>query len=375
MIAANSFIQALKRQGVGLFAGVPDSLLAPFCACLRDECSANEHVLTANEGNAVALAAGHYMATGKIGVVYAQNSGLGNCVNPLASLTDPEVYAIPLLLIIGWRGEPGVSDEPQHVKQGRITPRQLELLDIPYHVLASDSDYETILDTVFDEMRRTQAPSAVLVRKGTFEPFTGKPRMPSPGLRREDALREIVTLADPDDLLVSTTGKTSRELFEIREQRGERHADFLTVGSMGHASSIALGTALGNPRRRVICLDGDGAALMHLGALPIIGNVKPANLLHVLLNNAAHESVGGQPTVAGAMDFEAIVRACGYRYYRRVDDVAGLRRAWRALADGAAGPAMLEIRIAVGARSDLGRPTMTPEQMKTAFMEAARDDG
>ncbi len=374
MIPANSFIQALKRQGVGVFAGVPDSLLAPLCAGLRDICAANEHIITANEGNAVALAAGHYMATGKIGVVYAQNSGLGNCVNPLTSLTDPQVYSIPLLLIIGWRGEPGVPDEPQHVKQGRMTPGQLELLEIPCRLLDADSDHEALIEEIFNVMRRNLAPAAFLVRKGTFRPFAANAASPAAGMRREEALREIMALARADDLVIATTGKTSREIFEIRKQRGERHNDFLTVGSMGHASSIALGVALGNPRRRVICLDGDGAMLMHMGALPIIGNLKPANLIHVLLNNAAHESVGGQPTVAGRIDWEALSRACGYRGYHRADHLAALRACWPAMTR-TQGPQLLEIRIAVGARRDLGRPTLTPEQMKTAFMEAARDDG
>jgi len=372
MIAADAFFNALKERGIGLFTGVPDSLLKSYCAYVDDNSRPDEHIIAANEGNAVALATGYYLSTGKIGAVYMQNSGLGNSINPLTSLADPEVYCIPVMLIIGWRGEPGVKDEPQHLKQGRITCAQLELLEIPYWILQADSDLEFVLKEAFEAIQRTNAPIALLVRKGSFSGYKSRrKRDQGTAFKREDALCELLSLAHEDDLVVSTTGKTSREVFELRAKRGQFQSDFLTVGSMGHTSSIALGVALGNPNRRVICLDGDGSALMHLGAISIIGALQPYNLVHVLLNNGAHESVGGQATVAGKMDFSSIVKGCGYRGYQLAMDVQALRKCWHAI-NRTEGPQMLEIRICIGSRDDLGRPTSTPEENKRAFMEAAR---
>lgn len=372
MIHPERFYNSLQDRGIGLFAGVPDSLLKHFCAYMQDQCQTGEHIITANEGNAVALAAGYYLTTGRPGAVYMQNSGLGNCVNPLTSLTDPDVYSIPVLLIIGWRGEPGVKDEPQHVKQGRITPAQLDVLEIPYHVLEADSNPEQVLEKVFAAMQDRSAPAALLVRKGTFAAYKGTP----PGrqetaLTREEALGAILELTGTDDLFISTTGKTSRELFELRAKRGEPQQDFLTVGSMGHTSSIALGAALGNPERRIICLDGDGSLIMHMGSMPVTGSMGPANLVHVLLNNRAHESVGGQPTVAGQMDVAGIARACGYREYHLCRDIQGLEQAWQKI-NTCQGPQLLEVQIRTGSREDLGRPTSTPGQNKQAFMQAAQ---
>jgi phosphonopyruvate decarboxylase len=372
MIAPHDFFTQAKASGIRFFAGVPDSLLANLCAYIDDQSAAGEHVITANEGNAIALAAGYHLSSGNAAAVYMQNSGLGNTINPLTSLTDPEVYKIPMLLIIGWRGEPGVKDEPQHIKQGRITPGQLDLLEIPYWILDADSNLPDLLGAALEKMHSSNAPVALLVRKDTFSKYksTRAAGMQS-NLKREDALRELLHLSG-DDLVVSTTGKTSREVFEIRNQAGVQQRDFLTVGAMGHTASIALGVALGNPAKRVICIDGDGSALMHMGALPIIGSLKPKNLVHVLLNNAAHESVGGQPTVAGGMDFQAISAASGYAGYYRADNLADLKAAWENIAS-AAGPVLLEVCICTGSRDDLGRPTSTPEQNKIAFIQAARN--
>lgn len=372
MIAPSVLFEGLKSRGVDFLAGVPDSLLSSFCAYVDDHCGSGEHVVTANEGNAVALAAGYHLATGKIATIYMQNSGLGNSVNPLTSLTDPEVYRIPLLMIIGWRGEPGVKDEPQHVKQGRITPALLGLLEIPFWVVDADTEINQVLSEVFKVINTNNAPAALLVKQNTLSSYKSKHTSQQTTLKREDALRKLLELADPKDLIISTTGKTSREIFELRVERGEVQRDFLTVGSMGHTASIALGVALGNPKRRVICLDGDGSVLMHLGALPIIGDVRPVNLIHVLLNNSAHESVGGQPTVAGRVDFAAILKACGYTYYLKASDVNSLSTAWTVLRDKK-GPSFLEIIIRTGSRDNLGRPTITPEENKRAFMEVANE--
>lgn len=372
MISSETLLEALVQRGISIFAGVPDSLLSNFCAYLDDHGVPKQHIITANEGNAVALVAGYHMATGKIGAVYLQNSGIGNTVNPLTSITDPEVYRIPLLMIIGWRGEPGVKDEPQHVKQGRITLEQLRLLEIPHWVLDAHSDVNSVLEEAFAKLNDTNAPVALLVRKDTFAKYESKRHLPQmSSLKREEALEQILSLAEPSDLIVSTTGKTSREIFEIRLRRGEAQRDFLTVGGMGHTASIALGVALGCPNRRVICLDGDGSVLMHMGALPIIGDVQPANLVHVLLNNASHESVGGQPTVAGNLDFSLLSKACGYRGYALASNANELNSRWAQLSNQQ-GPFLLEVKIGIGSRDDLGRPTGSAEENKRAFMEFAR---
>lgn len=355
---------------MGLFVGVPDSLLKDFCAYVDDHGRAGEHIITANEGNAIAMAAGYHLTTGRLAAVYMQNSGLGNTINPLTSITDPQVYKIPLLMIIGWRGEPGVKDEPQHVKQGAVTPQQLDLLGIPYWVLDQDTDLEATLKDALQKVVETGSAVAFLVRKGTFSKYKSMRKSTSPSqMKREDALRSLLNLTG-SSLVVSTTGKTSREVFELRVERGESQRDFLTVGGMGHTASIALGAALGNPEKKVVCIDGDGSVLMHLGALPIIGDVAPKNLVHVLLNNAAHESVGGQPTVAGNIDFKALALASGYKGYRSASDQGGIETAWQEIQQQP-GPMLFEIKITTGSRDDLGRPTSTPEENKLAFMKAA----
>lgn len=368
MIDPKGFVDALAEQRIDFYAGVPDSLLKDFCAYVDDHGKPGQHVITANEGNAVAMASGYHMATGKSAVVYLQNSGLGNTINPLTSIADKEVYQTPMLLVLGWRGEPGVKDEPQHIKQGRITPEQLELLEIPYRVVAADSDPQELARWSRDLLDETGAPVALLVKKGAFAGYKSQ-RKPATDatLLREAALDVLLELAG-DAAIVSTTGKTSREVFELRVAREDKQRDFLTVGGMGHTASIALGAAMGQPDKPVVCIDGDGSALMHLGALPIIGSLQPANFTHVLLNNAAHESVGGQPTVADRTDFRAIALASGYNAYAVASTPEELNTAWAQLADEP-GPVMLEVRITSGSRSDLGRPTSTPRENKQAFME------
>jgi phosphonopyruvate decarboxylase len=371
MIQPRQFFEALNARGISLYAGVPDSLLANFCAYIDEHASHNQHLITANEGNAVAIAMGYYLATGQVAAVYMQNSGLGNTVNPLVSLVDPEVYNVPMLLIIGWRGEPGVTDEPQHVKQGRITLEQLDVLEIPYWVVDAGSDVIAILDAAIAAMAGRNAPVALVVRKDTFAKYTPKRQiLELSGLVREAALEQLLALCDKDDLVVSTTGKTSREVFELRASNGQAQRDFLTVGGMGHTSSISLGVAIGQPSRRVICLDGDGSLLMHMGAMPIIAACKPRRFIHVLLNNGAHDSVGGQSTVASDIDFARLADSVGYVGYAEASDVGSLIKAWDKLTK-ITGPVLLEIKIRKGSREDLGRPTNSTVQNKLAFMEAA----
>ena len=372
MIDPKLFFEALNARGVGLYAGVPDSLLAHFCAYVDDFGRVGSHVITANEGNAIAVAMGYHMATDKVAAVYMQNSGLGNTVNPLTSLADSDVYRVPMLLIVGWRGEPGIKDEPQHVKQGRVTLAQLDVLQIPYWVVDGNSDVTAILDMAFSEMAKRNAPVAIVVRKDTFAQYEPQAMtVDLSDLSREVALEKLLALCNDSDLIVSTTGKTSREVFELRVKHGQPQRDFLTVGGMGHTSSIALGIALGQPERRVVCLDGDGSLLMHMGAMPVIASCRPQRFIHVLLNNGAHESVGGQATAAGEVNFSQLAAAVGYAGYAISCDEAGLDEAWQSLA-AVNGPVLMEVRIRKGSRNELGRPTSTAEQNKLAFMEAAR---
>lgn len=371
MIKPDEFCALLAQQNIDFFCGVPDSLLKPLCAYIDDVFPLEKHVITANEGNAIGMAAGRYLGSGHAAAVYLQNSGLGNIINPLTSLADREVYSIPMLLIIGWRGEPGIKDEPQHVKQGAITESQLNLLDIPYAVIDSAAELDDVLSPLLETMEQESRPVALLVRKNTFAAYKSKPNQTIEfRLPREEALKVILGMLGPQDLVVSTTGKTSREVFETRQLRSQETTDFLTVGAMGHTSSIAFGVASASPGKRVIALDGDGAMLMHMGALPIIGNHSAPNLVHVVLNNQSHESVGGQPTVAGNIDIEMIAKASGYRDYLSADSEVTLNKAWKTLSD-IAGPVMLEVKIAQGSRDNLGRPTTTPIQNKQAFMRHA----
>lgn len=368
-ITPRAFYEALCDNSVDLFAGVPDSLLADLAAYIEDLCPRERNIITANEGNAVGLACGYHIASGKFAAVYLQNSGLGNTVNPLLSLADPDVYGVPVLLIIGWRGEPGVKDEPQHVAQGRLTLPLLETVGIEYAVLDPD-EWQGQLSWAVERLRDDSRPVALVVRKGTFARYSGGRRPSKLTLRREQALEAIVDAIDPDDLIVSTTGKTSREVFEIRERRGEGHAsDFLTVGGMGHTSSIALGMSLGTDRL-VYCVDGDGSFLMHLGAIPVVAQQARDNLRYVLINNGAHESVGGQPTVAFDIDVPTMLSAAGFTGVETVNSAEQLTGAVRRLA--ASPGAALVVEVAQGSRDDLGRPTTTPRQNKLDMIREFR---
>ena len=373
MIAPDWFFNQLQDHQISFFAGVPDSLLKDFCAFLTDAVPAQSNIITANEGNAIALVTGYHLATGKVGLVYMQNSGLGNTVNPLTSLVDPAVYSIPVLLLIGWRGEPGISDEPQHITQGAVTLAQLEALNIPYSILPKEIEPAMeCLDHAIRNVKKNRGPFAIVVQKGCFSKYSPISKVDvaeNLSLTREDAVCQIAASLNDDDIVISTTGKTSRELFEYRARSNtlNRGQDFLTVGSMGHASQIALGIALQKPNRQVYCLDGDGALIMHMGSLAIIGNQPVKNYKHIILNNGSHDSVGGQPTVALKIDVTSIARSCGYNGAKQVESSQELTEALAWL-KATTGPALLEIRVHKGARSDLGRPTLTPQQNKRAFM-------
>lgn len=369
MISPHFFVNSLLEAGIDFFAGVPDSLLKNICAYLKDNVPEERNIIAANEGAAIGLAAGYHLATGQIPVVYMQNSGLGNTVNPLLSLTDEEVYNIPVLLLIGWRGEPGKHDEPQHVKQGKVTIPLLNAMGIRNMVMAAEeSALATQLDEAVTYMNATHRSFAFLIQKGTFSDYQLQSSSPSPfTMSREEAIQTVAGSIRDEAVIVSTTGMISRELFEYRAHNGMRHdSDFLTVGSMGHASQIALGIALQQPQRPVYCFDGDGATIMHMGSLGIIGSMAPKNYTHVVFNNGAHDSVGGQPTVGFRINIPMVASACGYRSVTSVDNIDALRAALQEKTDG---PRLIEVKVKRGARKDLGRPTTTPIQNKEALME------
>ena len=369
---ASLLLNSCLEAGINFFTGVPDSFLKGLCDELYTRYGTNGpcHIVAHNEGGAIGLCAGHFLATGNPALCYMQNSGLGNAVNPLASLTDREVYSIPCLLVIGWRGEPGVKDEPQHVRQGAVTLGQLDLLGIPYEILSPDTEdsaFRECFSSLLDSLKAGKT-AALVIKKGALT-SDHHPAYPSGNLlHREQAAELILCSSSPSDIFVSTTGKLSREIFELREKMQCDHSrDFLTVGSMGHASMIALRIAEEKPDRRVWCLDGDGALMMHLGALPLIGQRHPANLVHVVINNGAHETVGGMPVCSGSLDICSLARSAGYSSVCTADTPDSLREVLSGLSR-ASGPVLLEVRCACGSRADLGRPTTTPVENRDAFM-------
>ena len=345
-------------------------MLKNFCAYLTDTVDADHHIIAANEGCAVGLASGHYFATNTIPLVYMQNSGLGNTVNPLLSLADQDVYSVPLLLMIGWRGEPGVHDEPQHIKQGKVTCALLDAMEIPYAVLEADEEKAAVqITNAYKTIKERSAPFALVIRKGCFDSYTLKSNECVPAeMTREQAIEQIIGCMPSNTVFVSTTGMASRELYELREKNRQRHdTDFLTVGSMGHASQIALGIALCKRDKTVVCIDGDGAAIMHLGALSTIGTQKPQNMIHIVLNNGAHDSVGGQPTVGRKINLCAAALACGYDQALSVAAPETLLSNLK-IAFASPGTVFIEVMVSKGARPDLGRPKSSPIENKKAIM-------
>ena len=371
MVDPQTFYNALVKSGVEFFTGVPDSLLSPLCACIAEHATEDKHIITANEGAAIALAAGNYLATAKPSLVYMQNSGLGNAINPLLSLADPSVYAVPMLLMIGWRGEPGVNDEPQHLAQGQVTVPMLDAMGIAYHRLPQDTEEAAALvKNLAEDALSEQRPIAILASKNSFAQY--KADQNSDGetlsLTREQAIAIILENINADSSVVSSTGMISRELYELREGFQQKHdTDFLTVGSMGHCSQIALGVALANKNKKVICLDGDGAAIMHMGSMAVTAQSGATNLIHIILNNGRHDSVGGQPTCGFEIDFTTIAKGCGYPSAHSVDNEAELSKILGASID-VQGPVLLEVKVNSGNRDNLGRPEITLEQQKRAFM-------
>lgn len=371
MINVKDIFDLLKENNVNCFCGVPDSLLKDFCAYVTDNATNKEHTITANEGNAIGLAAGHFLATGNPALVYMQNSGIGNCVNPLLSLTDNEVYNIPLMMFIGWRGEPDKKDEPQHIKQGKVTDKLLEAMGIKYSIMPENfEEAKKLIQEAFRYMKETNCPYAFMIRKGTFEKYTLINKKKSPyTLVREDAIETVIKALDEADVVVSTTGHISREVYETRNRLGQSHKqDFLTVGSMGHSSSIALGIALEKPDRTVCCFDGDGAFLMHEGATGVNASKNLKNFKHIVFNNEAHDSVGSQPTVADGINVSQVALDSGYKKAYSVSSKEELVKILpQFIKDDCT--CLLEIKVKCGAREDLGRPKEKPWENKKIFME------
>ena len=371
MLSCENLFGIFKNNDINFFTGVPDSTFKDWMKFLVDEHDGRlTNIIACNECEAIAVAAGYNLATGKIGVAYMQNAGEGKTVNPLTSLCDKEVYSIPMLLMIGWRGEPGIVDEPQHVKMGRITIPLLETLEVPYQILPDTAEEtEKVIVKMKEKAEKIQGPVAIIMKKGLLEKYEAKTQIKTDHeMKREDAVKVIVDNLEGSEVVVSTTGKTSRELFEYREELGQDHSkDFLTVGSMGCCGSIGNSIALQKPYKKVFVFDGDGAVLMQMGALSTIGYYRAKNLYHIVFDNEAHDSTGGQPTVSSSVEFDKVALACGYKAAKTIETKADLEEEIKKM-KSSEGPRMLVVKVNKGSRKDLGRPTTTPIQNKEAFM-------
>jgi len=369
MLNPKDIYETFKEEKIDFFTGVPDSLLKDICAYITDNTPKENNIIAANEGNAIGIATGYHLATNKVALVYMQNSGLGNTINPLISLADKKVYSIPMLLMIGWRGEPGKKDEPQHMKQGEVTKEILETVGIKYDILSDD------IHKARDQIKKAnkitieeQVPYALIIKKDLFEEYKLKNKVKSSNeMKREEALEYILKNLNSNEIIVSTTGKTSREVYEIREKYNQNHEkDFLTVGSMGHTSSIALGINLANNERKIVCIDGDGSFIMHMGAIAIIAQNAKKNFKYIIINNGSHESVGAQPTVGFDIDIPAISKAVGFKNVYSVDTLDKLNEKFNDFINNEKN-SVLEIKVKIGAREDLGRPKTTPIENKELF--------
>ncbi|MDD5133556.1 MAG: phosphonopyruvate decarboxylase [Candidatus Nanoarchaeia archaeon] len=370
MLNCNNLYNIFEDNGLTFFTGVPDSTFKDWMEFLSDKEGLTNRIVSI-EREAIGWAAGYHASTGKIGVVYMQNSGLGNVVNPITSLADPEIYNLPLLLMIGWRGEPNKHDEPQHKKMGRITLPLLDVLEIPYKILPDNlQDAKQIIKEMKQIAEKRSAPVALIVKEGTFEEYKSKnPIKTNYELLREEAIKSIIDNLNGSEVIVSTTGKASRELFEYREELKQGHnKDFLMVGSMGLASSFAAEIALQKPNKKILIFDGDGAAIMSAGNLSTIGYYSPKNLYHIIFDNNSYDSTGGQPTTSSTLNFEKMALACGYKSAKVVETKEDLIKTVKNLTD-LEGPYMLIVKTKRGARKNLGRPTIAPVDNKKAFME------
>ena len=369
MINQDEVVKVFYKYGVEFFCGVPDSYLNGFCTYLTENSPPGKHIIAANEGNAVALASGHYFMSGSVPLVYMQNSGMGNALNPLVSLVDKHVYHVPMVLLIGWRGAPTDNDHMQHKTQGEITLKLLDLLNIPYKIVEDDdSAIDETVGWAVKTAKGSRAPAALIAKKSVFAESSKKPpKDDSFPMSREDAIKVVLDNAPDDAIFVATTGRATRELYFLRDERGETHDnDVLNVGSMGHASSIVMGIALADKNRKVICLDGDSAAIMHMGALTTISKHGIPNIIHIILNNGAHESVGGQPSAGHRIDFEKVAQSCGYRA-ATVNTEGALVEALKRFSDGKIA-SFIDARIKQGMRPVLPPLNLDHDMIISGFM-------
>jgi len=374
MISPKKFLTYLKKENINFFAGVPDSLLKDLCFYISDHTTKKNHVIAANEGNALALGIGYHLATKQIPMIYLQNSGLGNIINPLLSLSDPEVYSIPSLLVIGWRGKPGIKDEPQHKKQGRVMLKMLEAMEIPYEIITPKDTENKIIKTLsktIKSIKKRSHSEAIVVEKNTFEEYRYNKNVAKPySMNRETALQHILSTIRKNDIVIATTGFTSRELYEYRVATTKIHYnDFLTVGGMGHASQIAIGIAAHKSRKNIYCLDGDGSLLMHMGSLAINAGINCKNFKHIIFNNGSHESVGGQPTVGHSINFHKIAKEAGYGLVIVAKTYAQILNGIKKMETYKEGASLMEVKISQGTRKDLGRPKHSPIENKILLMK------
>jgi len=372
MITSTELFKLFQKYEFSFFTGIPDSTFKDWMKFLIEN---NNKVLTniipCNECEAIAICAGYYLATGKIGVTYMQNSGFGKTVNPLTSLCNPEIYSIPVLLMIGWRGEPGKIDAPQHKKMGRIMNLLLKDLEIPFSILNYDiNEIEKEIIKAKEYMEKNKAPYALIIKKGIIKDNNSDKKIPAIyELTREHALELIINFFNQNEIFISATGKTSRELYEYREKFKEiSQKDFLMVGSMGCAASIGLSIALQKKDRKVIILDGDGALIMQMGVLATIGYESPPNLIHIVIDNESHESTGGQPTVSKILNIKEIALNCNYKYATLILSKKDLENELIKVKN-VEGPSMVVVKVNQGSRKDLGRPKISLIELKNNFMK------
>ena len=370
MIDQNTLFDQLNVMGLNFFTGVPDSLLNDFCLHLVNNVPDCQHIMAANEGNAIGIAAGYHMATGKIPVVYMQNSGIGNATNPLLSLTHPCVYSIPLILLIGWRGDPAIKDHAQHKKQGELTPVLMEDMDIPYQVLDADDTVIEKFQWAANKAKELNAPVALIAKKAILTQKEKKQEYAeSPLMNREEAISAVLDVFGKDAIYLATTGRATRELHEQIMIHGFGHEiEFLNVGAMGHLSSIGLGLAVGAPDKKIVVFDGDAAAVMHMGSLATNGRYQPKNLIHIVLNNGVNESVGGQKSSGQVINLTAIAKGCGYETIPAfVESKEDLQKAVKQLADSNH-LSFLDVHIRQGIRKDMSGLKIEHQHAKSELM-------
>lgn len=371
MLSPIVFFNFLKKKGISFYVGVPDSLLKNFCHYVSNKVSKKNHIISANEGSAIAIASGYNIATRKIPLVYLQNSGLGNTINPILSLSDKKVYSLPMLIMVGWRGQPGIKDEPQHISQGSCTISLIKSLKKKYKILNGNFKSDLLkTNSALKIAKKNQEPVFLIVKKNTFEKIIEPKKDQSNLISREEAIDLITSVFKKNIKIISSTGMISRELYEIRKKQNDKSFnDFLTVGSMGHASQIALGISL-NSKKKIICLDGDGAFLMHMGGVSTIGDLKIKNYLHIVLNNFSHDSVGGQPTSAKTTSLSNIAKACGYKnIIGPLKSKTQIIKKLNYILKKKTGPSFVEILVKKGFRKNLGRPKEKPIENKNNFFK------